>query len=41
MILDVPVMCVIMHEDVCVCMCAKCKGEDTSRDLGEIGQEVI
>jgi hypothetical protein len=26
---------------VCVCMCAKCKGENTSRDVGEIGQDMV
>jgi len=44
-ILDVPVMGVIVRAHVCVCVyvraCAKCKGENKSRDLGEIGQEVM
>jgi len=33
------IMCA--HGCVCVCVHAKCKGENTSGDLGEIGQEVI
>jgi hypothetical protein len=37
MILHIPETCVIM----CVCVCAEYNGEDTSRDLGENGQEVI
>jgi len=24
-----------------VCVCAECNGEDTSRDFGENGQEVV
>ena len=36
-ILHIPEMCVIM----CVCLYAKCKGENTSRDLVDFGQEII
>jgi len=40
-------MSVIMHAHVCVCVCvcahacAKCKRENTSRDLEKNGQEVV
>ena len=40
--LHIPEMCVIMHECVCVCVCVKSKGQtNTSRDLGDVGQEVV
>ena len=32
-----PEICVIL----CVCVCAECNGEDTSRDLEENGQEIF
>jgi len=33
----------VYSSDLCnlVCVCAECNGEDTSRDLGENGQEVF
>jgi len=40
-ILDVHVMRIIVRAHVCVRAHAKCKGENTSRDLGETGQDVI
>jgi hypothetical protein len=39
--IDVCLHILEMCNSVCTCVHAECNGENTSRDLGDIGQEVV